>query len=90
MTPEEPSSVDWDGFETDLAAYGAEKQVEHLVAGGARISRMLGIDFSPESFVLGAIFRDIGEGDEIDRQARLSLVKRLVRHARSIPIDDAA
>jgi hypothetical protein len=90
MRDEEPSSVDWDGFETELAAYGAEKQVENLVAGGARIARMLEVEFSPESFVLGAVFRDIGEGDETDRQARLSLVQRLVRHARSVSLDDAA
>lgn len=76
-----PGSIDWGAFELDVTVYAAERHVAKLVAGGARVAASLGVPFSPESFVLGALFRELGDVEAPDFQARVEAVQRLARHA---------
>jgi hypothetical protein len=76
--------VDWAGFELDLTVYAAERHIATLVAGGARVAESLGVPFSPSSFVLGALFKELGDIDAPDFQARVEAVQRLARHAGTV------
>jgi hypothetical protein len=76
--------VDWDAFALDLTAYTAESHVRTLVEGGARVAESLGVPFSPASFILGALFRELGEVDSPDFQERVEAVKRLALHAGTV------
>lgn len=76
--------VDWAGFELDLTVYAAERHVAKLVAGGARVAESLGVPFAPSSFVLGALFRELGDTEAPDFQARVEAVQRLARHAGTV------
>lgn len=76
--------VDWAAFELDLTVYAAERHVAALVAGGARIAESLGVPFAPASFVLGALFKELGDTDAPDFRARVGAVQRLARHAGTV------
>lgn len=76
--------IDWAAFELERSAYVAERDIATLVAGGARIAESLGVPFSPASFVLGALFRELGDVEAPDFAARVAAVRRLARHAGTV------
>ena len=76
--------VDWATFEKDVTVYAAEQHVATLVAGGARVAASLGVAFSPASFVLGALFFELGDVDAPDFEARVEAVRRLAQHAGNV------
>lgn len=78
---DDAGAVDWDAFALDVTVYAAERHVAKLVAGGAKVAESLGVPFAPASFVLGALFKELGDVEAPDFQARVEAVQRLARHA---------
>lgn len=75
------AAVDWATFELEMSMYVAERHIAELVAGGARVAEVLGVPFSPASFVLGTLFNELGHTDAPDFKERVEAIKRLARHA---------